>query len=40
MDPAPFLEFERAQEIMDRNDNLSYEQALEVAKWEIGRENA
>jgi hypothetical protein len=35
MDPAPFLEFERAQEIMDDRPELSYEDALTIAKQQV-----
>jgi hypothetical protein len=35
MDPAPFLEFERAQEIMDDQPELSYEDALAIAKQQV-----
>jgi hypothetical protein len=40
MDPAPFLEFERAQELMDSDDTLSYEDALTIAKQQVGQVNA
>jgi hypothetical protein len=40
MDPAPFLEFERAQEIMDDEPGTSYEDALSWAKYEAERRGA
>jgi hypothetical protein len=35
MDPAPFWAFERAQEIMDDRPELSYEDALAIAKQQV-----
>jgi hypothetical protein len=40
MDPTPFHEFERAQELMDDRPSLSYEQALELAKKQLRQANA
>jgi hypothetical protein len=35
MDTAPFLQFERAQELMDADPHLSYEDALTIAKQQV-----
>jgi hypothetical protein len=35
MDPTPFLVFERAQELMDLDFALSYEDALTIAKQQV-----
>jgi hypothetical protein len=35
MDPAPFLQFERAQELMDADPHLSYEDALNISKQQV-----